>query len=64
VKVSVDPEKCCGYGECVVVAPDLFRIGGDNRVHLLRDGKLCGREAALSREASYSCPVGAIDITE
>ncbi len=64
MKVTIDPEKCCGYGECVVVAPDLFKIGDDNRAHLLRDGELSGRGAELAREAHYSCPVEAIDIAE
>ena len=63
MKVIVDPDKCCGYGECVVVAPDLFQIGEDNRAHLLRDGELSGRDSDLAREASYSCPVEAIEIT-
>ena len=64
MKVTVDPEKCCGYGECVVVAPDLFQIRDDNRAHLLRERDVSGRDAALAREASYSCPVEAIEITE
>jgi ferredoxin len=64
VKVTVDPEKCCAFGECVAVAPDLFQIGDDNRVHLLRDGELSDRDAALAREASYSCPVEAIEVSE
>jgi ferredoxin len=63
VKVTVDPEKCCGYGECVAAAPGLFQIGDDNRAHLLREGEISGRDAALAREASYSCPVEAIEIT-
>jgi ferredoxin len=64
VKVSIDPEKCCGYGECVVVAPDLFQIGADNRAHASRDGEFSGPDAELAREASYSCPVEAIEIVE
>jgi ferredoxin len=64
VKGTVDPDKCCGYGECVVIAPDLFQIGSDNRAHLLHDGELTEQYAALAREASYSCPVEAIDVAE
>jgi ferredoxin len=63
VKVAVDPEKCCGYGECVAVAPDLFQIGDDNLAHLLREDELTEQDVALAREASYSCPVEAIEIT-
>lgn len=64
VKVTVDPDKCCGYGECVTVAPGLFQIGEDNRSRPLRDGELSQPDAAVAREASYSCPVEAIEITE
>ena len=64
MKVTVDPDKCCGYGECVAVAPNLFQIRDDNRAHLLREGDVSERDAALVREASYSCPVEAIEITE
>lgn len=64
MKVIVDPDKCCGYGECVAVAPDLFQIGDDNRSRVLRDGELSEPDAALAREASWSCPVEAIDITD
>ncbi|MGH3200825.1 MAG: ferredoxin [Streptosporangiaceae bacterium] len=64
MKVTVDPGKCCGYGECVAVGPALFQIGEDNISHPLRDGELSERDAALAREASYSCPVEAIEITE
>lgn len=62
MRVTVDPGKCCGYGECIVTAPDLFRIGDDNRAHPLRDDQLDGHDAALALEASYSCPVEAIEI--
>jgi ferredoxin len=64
VKVIIDTEKCCGYGECVVAAPGLFQIGDDNRAHVTRDGELSGMDAEIAREASYSCPVEAIEIAE
>jgi ferredoxin len=63
VKVTVDPGKCCAFGECVAVAPDLFQIGDDNR-SLLRAGELSERDTARVREASFSCPVEAIEVTE
>jgi ferredoxin len=61
VRVTVNPDKCCGYGECVA---GLFRIGDDNLSHSLRDGELSEQEAALARDASYSCPVEAIEVIE
>jgi ferredoxin len=64
VKVTVDPDKCCGYGECVAAAAGLFQIGDDSLSHSLRDGELSEQEAALARDASYSCPVEAIEVIE
>lgn len=64
MKVIVDPDKCCGYGECVAVAPELFVIGDDNRAHLLQGPELSGAEAEQARMASYSCPVEAIEVSE
>ncbi|HEX4258673.1 MAG TPA: ferredoxin [Streptosporangiaceae bacterium] len=64
MRVIVDRDKCCGYGECVAIAPDLFRIGDDNRAHLIPQSELSVRDAELVREASYSCPVEAIEISE
>jgi ferredoxin len=48
----------------VAIAPDLFRIGDDNRAHLIPQSELSVRDAELVREASYSCPVEAIEISE
>jgi ferredoxin len=64
VKVTVDPDKCCGFGECVAVAPGLFQIGSDNRAHVQQNGELSGPDAALVTEARFSCPVEAIEVAE
>ncbi len=64
MKVTIDPDKCCGYGECAVAAPQLFQIGDDGRAHLMPGDELDGAEVALAREASYSCPVEAILVAE
>ena len=64
MKVSVDPEKCCGYGECVATAPLLFQIGENGRAHLVPGDELDGSDAELAREAGYSCPVEAIVVAE
>jgi ferredoxin len=63
MKVTVNGN-CCGYGECVAVAPQLFKIGAGNCAELLKEGELLGSDAELAREASFSCPVEAIKITE
>jgi ferredoxin len=63
VKVTIN-DNCCGYGECAAIAPALFRIGDGNYATLLKGAELTGEDADLAREASYSCPVEAIEISE
>jgi ferredoxin len=63
VTVTVN-NNCCGYGECVAIAPQLFKIGDGNYAELLKGAELTGEDAELAREASYSCPVEAIEIAE
>lgn len=35
MKISVDTEKCCGAGQCVLVAPEIFDQDEDGIVILL-----------------------------
>lgn len=66
VKLYVEFEKCCGFGECVALAPDLFRLGDDNRA--LYIGEETGADLAdegtaqRARDAAYTCPAEAIRI--
>jgi ferredoxin len=57
VKITVDRELCQGIGNCVAVAPGVFKLDKDNKavannVRSISPEKL--------REAAESCPLSAI----
>ncbi|MBL7493510.1 ferredoxin [Frankia sp. AgB1.9] len=66
MKLYVEFEKCCGFGECVALAPDLFRLGDDNRaVYTGTDNGFDLADATtadLARDAAFACPAEAIRI--
>jgi ferredoxin len=62
MKVSVDGERCVGSGQCVDVAPQVFRQGEDG-VSSVIEQPSAEHEAAV-REAWDTCPVMAVEISE
>jgi ferredoxin len=64
VKLRIEVDKCCGFGECVALAPDLFRLGADNRAELLGDGAVEPADEERARTAAFACPAEAIEVLE
>lgn len=64
MEIEVDADKCCGFGECVAVAPDLFDMGADNRAKLVAGGDTLVGALDRARAASFACPVEAIRVSE
>jgi len=64
VKLFIQSEKCCGFGECVALAPDVFALGADNRAVLLGDGTVEEGDEARVRGAAFGCPTEAIEVRE
>ncbi|MEV4377416.1 ferredoxin [Streptosporangium sp. NPDC049644] len=62
MKLYIEFEKCCGFGECVALAPDLFRMGDDNRAHLIGDGTVNRADEERARTAAFACPAEAIGV--
>ena len=60
MELKVEREKCCGFGECVALAPDLFRMGEDNRVMVT--GGLTGENRERAQAAAWACPAEAIEL--
>lgn len=64
MKVTVDRAKCCGAGQCVLTAPEVFdQDDADGVVVLLAESpapELFGKV----REAAAVCPAAAIEISE
>ncbi|MPZ67764.1 MAG: ferredoxin [Pseudonocardiaceae bacterium] len=60
MEIHVDPDKCCGYGDCVLAAPDVFDLGDDGVAFVISGAE---PSLELAQEAADACPVAAIEIT-
>ena len=63
MKIVIHPEKCCGSGQCVVNAPQLFDQQDDGIVILL-DAQPAPQLHETARFAASICPALAIEIHE
>ncbi|MBX6382351.1 MAG: ferredoxin [Microbispora sp.] len=64
MKVIVDEAKCCGAGQCVLTAPEVFdQREEDGVVVLLQPAPAEDLHAAV-REAAAMCPGAAIRLDE
>ncbi len=63
MRVLVEEKKCCGAGQCVLVAPEVFDQRDDGIVILLNAAPPERLHAAV-REAVAVCPGYAIAIEE
>lgn len=62
VKVTVDEGRCCGAGQCVLIAPEVFdQRDEDGIVVALWSNPAADLHAAV-REAAAVCPASAITI--
>ncbi|MGY1689946.1 ferredoxin [Geodermatophilus sp. SYSU D01105] len=63
MRVVVDRERCIGSGQCEVLAPEVFEVGDDGVVAVLRPEPGAEDEAAV-RDAVAQCPTTALSLTE
>lgn len=64
MQVTVDEDKCCGAGQCVLVAPDVFDQRDEDGVVILLEGRPDESLQAGAREAASMCPAAVIEIDE
>ncbi|MFE7974959.1 ferredoxin [Streptomyces shenzhenensis] len=64
MKVSVDQDRCCGAGQCVLTAPEVFDQRDDDGVVVLLDERPAPDRHASVREAAAVCPAAAITVAE
>jgi ferredoxin len=64
MKVTVDVEKCCGAGTCVLIAPEVFDQREDDGIVILLDANPAPDLHATVREAAGVCPAAAIQLSE
>ncbi|MEK8143607.1 ferredoxin [Streptomyces sp. M10(2022)] len=64
MNVTIDEDKCCGAGQCVLIAPEVFDQRDDDGVVVLLDAQPPREQHAAAREAAAVCPASAIDLTD
>jgi ferredoxin len=64
MKVSVDQDKCCGAGTCVLLAPDVFDQRDSDGLVVLLDEAPAEELHDIVREAASVCPGVAITVDE
>jgi ferredoxin len=61
MKVKVDRELCIGVGNCVVIAPTVFKLDEENKAVILDLGYI---SESTILEAAESCPENAIIVED
>ncbi len=64
LRVVVDRDACCGSGNCVRTAPEVFDQDDAEGLVVLRQPEPPERLHGAVREAAYNCPAGAIEVVE
>ncbi|MET7690322.1 ferredoxin [Streptomyces sp. NPDC005483] len=64
MKITVDEEKCCGAGQCVLIAPEVFDQRDEDGIVILLDAEPAAEQHAAVREAASVCPGAAIFVGE
>lgn len=60
MKVTIDEDRCCGAGQCVLAAPEVFDQRDDDGVVILLDEAPPEAEHENVRTAAALCPAAAI----
>ena len=63
MKITVDQDKCCGAGTCVLLAPDVFDQRDEDGIVVLLDAEPPAELHSLVREAASVCPAAAIALS-
>ena len=64
MKIAVDEAKCCGAGQCVLIAPEVFDQREDDGVAEVLEPSPAPEFHARVREAAAVCPAAAIQVVE
>jgi ferredoxin len=64
MNITVDEGKCCGAGQCVLAAPDVFDQRDEDGIVILLDATPPPEQHGAVREAASVCPAVAIDVQE
>ncbi|MEU5060105.1 MULTISPECIES: ferredoxin [unclassified Streptomyces] len=61
MKISIDADKCCGAGQCVLIAPEIFDQDDDGIVILLNPAPSDDAGGAVE-DAIAICPADVIHV--
>ncbi|MEU9077145.1 ferredoxin [Kitasatospora sp. NPDC048538] len=64
MQVSVDRDRCCSSGMCVMNAPEIFDQDDRDSLVRLRQTEFRPEQFAVLRLAAQLCPGGAISVVE
>lgn len=63
MQITVDTEKCCGAGQCVLVAPEVFDQRDEDGIVVVLDERPPAEHHAATKEAAQICPAAAITLS-
>jgi ferredoxin len=64
MRIEIDREKCCGVGNCVLTAPDLFDLDDEENVAVAIVPAVTETRRAEVERVIDECPTMAIDLVE
>lgn len=64
MQVSVNEDKCCGAGQCVMTAPEVFDQRDEDGIVVLLEPRPAEELHGAVREAADMCPAAAVELNE
>lgn len=62
--ISIDFDKCCGAGQCVLAAPEVFDQRDDDGIVILLNPTPPTEEEENVRQAAAVCPAAVIKVEQ
>ncbi|MFC6066049.1 ferredoxin [Streptomyces ochraceiscleroticus] len=62
MNITLDVDKCCAAGQCVLVAPEVFDQRDEDGIVVLLDAQPPAEQHAAVHEAAAICPAAAIQV--
>ena len=64
MQILIEEDKCCGAGQCVLAAPEVFDQRDEDGVVVLLDAAPGADQYDNIRNAAAICPAAAIELRE
>ncbi|WP_327299179.1 MULTISPECIES: ferredoxin [unclassified Streptomyces] len=63
MQITVDTDKCCAAGQCVLAAPEVFDQRDEDGIVLVLNSSPPAEQHDAVREAAQICPAAAITLS-